>query len=101
MIIYVLIQLTKQYFLCCVTLNDSCDRDVHYYLLVKATTKLCEAKRNLDLLVTARYVVKNRAVTNIQFVWIFIRTLVFGFDSFAFGIRLYGILVKIIYCDTD
>ena len=31
--------------------------------------------------------------TNIRFVWIFVRILVFGFDSFAFGIRLHGIYV--------
>ena len=41
------------------------------------------------------YVVISRAATNIQFVWIFVRILVFGFDLFAFGIRLHGIYVKI------
>ena len=45
-----------------------------------------------------------RAATDIRFVRIFIRILVFGFDLFAFGIRLHGIYViygKITYYDTD
>ena len=34
-----------------------------------------------------------RAATNIRFDWTFVRILVFGFDLFAFGIRLHGIYV--------
>ena len=34
-----------------------------------------------------------RAATNIRFDRIFVRILVFGFDSFAFSIRLHGIHV--------
>lgn len=37
-----------------------------------------------------------RAATNVLFVWIFIRILVFRFDLFAFGICLYVTYVMII-----
>ena len=37
--------------------------------------------------------ISSRAATNIRFVRIFVRILVFGFDSFPFGIRLHGIYV--------